>query len=190
MVHKIGTILRPAIDRFADKIALCDNGCIEWIASRQGQGYGQFYDRRGGAAHGKIAAHRWSYEWHIGPIPPGLHIDHLCRNRLCVNPDHLEAVTPIENLLRSEGNHKKTHCPKGHPYDELNTYRTPAGGRICRTCRGFNGRGIGWRGLEAECKHGHPFDDVNTYVSPTGKRVCRTCRTDAKRRYLTKKKAS
>lgn len=127
---------RPAVDRFAEKIALTDSGCIEWIAGTQGQGYGSFMKRRNSRAeHGKIAAHRWSYEYHIGPIPEGLHIDHLCRNRLCVNPDHLEPVTAAVNVARSLGNNSKTHCPANHPYNDSNTYLTPRGHRQCRTCK-------------------------------------------------------
>lgn len=191
MAYPYGTILRPAIDRFADKIALTDSGCIEWIGGLQGEGYGQFFAGRTGPEQtGKIAAHRWSYEHHRGAIPQGLQIDHLCRNRRCVNPDHLEPVTAQENIARSEGNGKKTHCPVGHPYDDSNTYVPPAGGRICRACRGQNGRGLSWRTELSECKHGHPFDEKNTYIRPNGNRACRECRTEAKRKYRAKKKAA
>lgn len=88
-------------------------------------------------------AHRVSHELFIGPIAKGLHVDHLCRVPLCVNPAHLEAVPPRVNLMRGVGpsavNATKTHCPQGHPYDAENTYRykRPDGGfgRKCRQCQ-------------------------------------------------------
>lgn len=124
---------RPAIDRFAERIALTDNSCVQWIGSRNNRGYGTFGD--GVRA---VLAHRWSYEHHHGPIPAGLELDHLCRNRACVNPAHLEPVTHRTNLLRAESgparNGAKTHCPDGHPYAGDNLYLPPSGGRACRTC--------------------------------------------------------
>ena len=136
MSFEYGTVLRPAVDRFAEKIALTDSGCIEWIAGTAGRGYGFFYAGRTAPGEtGRTYAHRWSYEYHVGPIPDGLHLDHLCRNVLCVNPDHLEPVTCLENLRRGQGHGRETHCPQGHPHAGQNLYVTPKGSRACRACR-------------------------------------------------------
>lgn len=83
-------------------------------------------------------AHRAMYEILVGPIPDGLQLDHLCRNRSCFNPKHLEPVTCRENLLRGNThaatNAKKTHCIRGHAYDATNTILLATGGRACREC--------------------------------------------------------
>lgn len=99
-------------------------------------------DKTGGKpqrdARGRKRAHRVTYVTAFGEPPKGLDLDHLCRMRCCVNPIHLEPVTRSENAKRSpimgQGQSKKTHCPKGHPYSEANTYRKPDGRRVCRTC--------------------------------------------------------
>lgn len=83
--------------------------------------------------------HRVAYEMLVGKIPEGMLLDHLCRNPSCCNPDHLEPVTPQENLLRGEGitskNAAKTHCPNGHEYTPDNTWISKLNQRHCKTCR-------------------------------------------------------
>ena len=133
-----GPKARPVIDRFAEKIALTDSGCIVWLAGTNGVGYG-LIGLHPDEGSRKCYVHRWSYEHHVGPIPEGLHLDHLCRNTLCVNPDHLEPVPPAVNNLRGVGspaeNFRKTHCHKGHALSGANLYITPSTGyRHCREC--------------------------------------------------------
>jgi isocitrate/isopropylmalate dehydrogenase len=117
--------------RFWNKVALPnEQGCMEWMANIQPNGYGSFQ-----LYGSKRLAHRLSYELRVGPIPEGLHIDHLCRNRACIRPDHLEAVTLRENLNRGiHFGRQKTHCKSGHEFTEGNTYITKQGKRQCRTC--------------------------------------------------------
>ena len=141
-----GPAPRPAIDRFAEKVAWTDSGCLEWIGATTKNGYGIFFVgqaiRRG---NGMVLAHRWSYEYQVGPIPAGMQVDHLCRNRACVLPLHHEIVTSRENTLRGVSPAavaaKRTHCPQGHPFSGDNLYIYPTtGARECRTCRRENKR--------------------------------------------------
>lgn len=116
------------VARFWQKVVVVDSGCWEWQAYKV-TGYGSFnYGRR------PKLAHRLAYEWLVGPIPAGLQIDHLCRNRACVNPHHLEPVTQRENTLRGLRGRLITHCPQGHEYTPENTYRLHGIHRRCRTC--------------------------------------------------------
>lgn len=117
--------------RFLGKVAVGD-GCWEWTAARSGSGYGVF---RVGAS--LTYAHRFAYEWLVGAIPEGLHLDHLCRVRHCVRPDHLEPVTCRENHRRGLAGvlgSPVTHCKWGHPFSPENTRIGGDGYRYCRTC--------------------------------------------------------
>lgn len=110
-----------------------DGKCWIWAGGLTTEGYGQIkLDRR------VLLVHRVMYERLVGPIPEGLHIDHLCRVRNCVNPDHMEPVTCRENTLRGVGpsavNATKTHCIRGHEFSEANTHVRPNGDRMCRAC--------------------------------------------------------
>ena len=104
--------------------------CILWSGYIDQAGYGRF------GRHGY--AHRRAYEEAVGPIPEGLTIDHLCRVRACINPEHMEPVTRGENVLRGVGPAamaaRVTHCPQGHAYAGWNLTIKKDGARRCRTC--------------------------------------------------------
>lgn len=114
--------------------------CWLWTAYAMDNGYGKF--TFGGRHNAKcVLAHRFAYESQVGPIGADLQLDHLCRIRNCVRPSHLEPVTPVVNNFRSlsptSANAHKTHCVRGHPFDEVNTRITVDGWRACRQCRAF-----------------------------------------------------
>jgi hypothetical protein len=115
-------------DRFWPKVEVGD--CWEWTAATDEGGYGIFAVPPRGRSD---RAHRVAWRMLVGEIPAGTELDHLCRNHLCVNPDHLEPVTHRVNMRR--GLHAtKTHCVNGHEYTPKNTYITPKGSRSCRAC--------------------------------------------------------
>ena len=113
------------------------NSCWLWNGFVSQRGYGSYSCKRNGERR-SYKAHRLAYEMCVGPIPSGRALDHLCRNRKCVRPDHLEPVTWRENTLRGVGlsaeNARKTHCVHGHPFDDKNTIIRKNGDRLCRQC--------------------------------------------------------
>lgn len=129
----------PTIEgRFWGKVdRSAPNGCWEWTGNITAKGYGLFTVRPGPRT---VSVHRFAYELVVGPIPEGLQLDHLCRNRKCVNPAHLEPVTNRENYMRSPRTGTETHCKRGHEFDSDNTYLRPNGSRVCRECRRLRDR--------------------------------------------------
>jgi hypothetical protein len=119
----------PAAERFWAQVEITE-GCWLWSAYVDPSGYGKFTAVVGVSVY----AHRWSYEFLVGPIPDGLVIDHLCRVRNCVNPDHLEPVTSAENTRRGIHPRRfKINCLRGHPLSGDNVL-VSGGTRYCRTC--------------------------------------------------------
>lgn len=163
--------------------------CWIWSGALDKNGYGQF-DITTGGVHKNHRAHLWGFEHFVRLLEPGEELDHLCRVHACVNyEEHLDPVTHVENVARGEAgirNAEKTHCPRGHPYDEANTHITKRGGRECRECNRIKIRAYmrDKRGTapdavhnrdKTHCKHGHEFTPENTYRTKAG-RVCKKCR--------------
>ena len=177
--------------------------CWIWGGALNSGGYGVF--RLSGGSMYRV--HRYAYELLVGPIPEGLELDHECRMRPCCNPAHLKPKTQKENTLLGVGfaakNARKEACPKGHPYDEANTYVTAKGHRQCQVCRQEESvrnaaartrayrerRGLtselgkgGYQKLRTHCPKGHPYDEANT-IREGNRRRCRTCVNEKKRNW-------
>lgn len=120
--------------RFSSKVQVTESGCWEWRGATNSKGYGCL--RVDGKAW---LAHRYSYTLAFGEIPPGLTLDHLCRNIVCIHPEHLEPVPSRTNTLRSSGptavNARRTTCRNGHPLAGANLLVDRKGYRNCRACR-------------------------------------------------------
>ena len=121
---------KSLLQRLADKFTVGE-GCWEWTGAKNPSGYGQLGPTHTGAPY-HLAAHRVMYELFVGPISTGLEIDHLCGNRGCVRPSHLEPVRHQENLRRAAN--RITHCPQGHEITERNIGINNRGHRYCAQC--------------------------------------------------------
>lgn len=127
--------VQSRFEKFVDRHP---DGCWTWMGAKTSKGYGRFH------LDGNKHAHRVAFEIYKGEIPAGLVLDHLCRTPSCVNPDHLEPVTLVENIKRGDHFGKGwkrniTHCPKGHEYSDENTYiarlvKRNVERRVCKTC--------------------------------------------------------
>lgn len=134
-------------ERFWARVHKVPAECWTWQSTTSPGGYGVFRFK-----NNKFSAHVWAYRRFVGPVPEGLQLDHLCHtrdtscsggdscpHRRCVNPEHLEPVTPRENTLRGKSiqaaNADKTHCVNGHPFSAMNTRISPQGTRVCKACQ-------------------------------------------------------
>ncbi|GAA2629859.1 hypothetical protein GCM10009863_51610 [Streptomyces axinellae] len=172
-----------------------EDGCVRWTGYVSQLGYGAF------SVNGqRVLAHRFVYELIVGPIPDGYHIDHLCHNRdesceggneclhrRCVNPDHLEPVTVLENLRRSPhtpyGKPPKTACIHGHALTDDNVYVFRSGVRKCKRCTEEQQKERYRKAHPPKperrfCGKGHEMTEENTYRYGN-RRICRQCRRDA-----------
>lgn len=129
--------MKSALERFWDKVDKSSDGCWRWVASLNESGYGQFF-----VGAKRWRAHRFAYTMEVGEIPAGFELDHLCRNRACVNPSHLEPVSRRENQRRGTGptsrNIDAEWCVNGHPFNDENTRielrKSGEQRRACRAC--------------------------------------------------------
>jgi hypothetical protein len=172
----VGGIL-PAFlgQRVAPRDAGHSSPCLEWVGALN-LGYGWV------SYQGKPQlAHRLAYEFAIGAIPEGLVIDHLCRNRKCINPAHLEAVTLAVNTRRAHPDYVTDDmavCPHGHPLEPGYVIPASNGSRRCARCT-YGESVRPYRGPikdRTTCPQGHPYSGDNLYLTRGGSKVCRTCR--------------
>jgi hypothetical protein len=153
-------------ERFRSRFSVDAGGCWLWTGYTT-QGYGRVYFGSRMSVMRSEMAHRVIYEHVVGPIPPGITLDHLCRVRSCVNPAHLEPVTNVENVMRGNGigalNARKTRCKRGHEFTPENT-RVRPGKRDCIACE----RSKVARKPVGECRH-------CTSAAEPGKSGCAKC---------------
>lgn len=131
--RSIKNIPKEIVSKALTNFTIGEGGCMVWAGNLSKNGYGKM--SLGGES---LLVHRVSYEHSVGPIEIGMVIDHLCRNRACINPDHLDQCTIGENVMRGDTigarNKAATHCKRGHEFTEANTVYLTRGGRVCKTC--------------------------------------------------------
>ena len=161
---KHGMKRMPLRERLMQYVQL-EGECWIWTGAKDPKGYGRINYN----GHAKSAlAHRVAYMEFVGPIPDGLELDHLCRNPSCINPEHLEPVSRSINMKRGLAGTSprfrnywlsKTHCPRGHPYDLLNTYFDSKGHRFCRQCHRARQIKLYWRRRNGDTEKTKPWDN-------------------------------
>lgn len=165
-------------DRFWSKIDKNGpNGCWLWNGQINQGGYGFITLNKK-----TVLAHRASYEFLKEEIPKGLVIDHLCKVRNCVNPDHLEAVTLVENTMRGDCpwaiNARKTHCSNGHEFSDKNTKKDSRGNRRCIQCAKEEGLRRNSENPKADpfrCRRGHLYEEGSFYLVAGRLKKCKVC---------------
>jgi hypothetical protein len=187
--------MRTPLVRLMEKLSIdAASGCWTYTGSERSQGYGLFlYEGN------RVSAHRAAYMILVGAIPDSGVVHHLCRNRRCCNPAHLQLTTPSEHPLLDptivQKNKEKTHCIRGHEFTPENTY-VFSEGRACRECRRLE-KAARWdrehpgsgphNRSKTHCVNGHEFTPENTKYSPLPnggqRRSCRECSRQATARY-------
>jgi len=140
------TVPQRVVDRIMARIVRTPDGCWNWPGAKRAGGYGHVGWHDETKTPRNESTHRALYKHFNGEVPEGFDLDHLCRNRSCCNPEHLEAVTRRENLLRGKTTPARraavTHCPSGHGYTPENTRVDKKGRRICKECCRTRNRSI------------------------------------------------